>query len=595
MTSQSVFNQSDRNLYNQQLSDYYSALANAPREKVEGLSQADEAQNEILEEFLRAGTANLIDKGIHNVKDLVNKGIKKVAKKGVEAGKEYGKRGLREVALRAGVPEETVEDLLEGRLEGVKTTEQALNYIKRKAQEAGSKAVAEARDATGDVSESVINMGERVADESARARGIADGALNEGEERIGNIASRRSEFHFNPVGGEDEARGVGFFNRMGRRFGGNQLREGASVNLLEQTPREISRTYVDPFTGSKVDLSAKYRAPGIGEDIEGLTDAVDAPQLNPRVISGIKPLRVDPRSVGELLSKENNIARQIADNTMTKNKVSQDLVFQKADELGKDYGRYIPRIEESATKKATESLADIASRKAVQDVKPGYRVLADLTRNASSEQPLPISILPDLDKLDRFTPGANPLPNETAPVAVSKNPTIMDEESHLMDRSSIGTQDTYAPVNEFSNPAFMMDVPSEAGKMDDEVADVNLVNPFKDDEVEDKINDGLEEGEAGDNPVNEDFDEAQKAPKALKEPSIKTGEKVGEDVAEDVGEGVAEGAEVAEAGGLDPVADIVGLGLALGSIFGGVFGQKHESVSAPPVPNYSNPSVPVGI
>ncbi len=621
MTSQSYYNQQDRQLYNNQLSDYFSALASVPKTPIDELSRKDEQDNEILRELSIAGSGKLLDEGVHGVQNLVARGIKKVGQKGLELGKEYGKQAVAKLAERAGIPEQTVRDMLDGKLDGVKTAQQAVDYIKNKAQELGSAKVAELRGATDSVTDAMKEEREKVADTVARGMGAGDGALNNAQDRLQSVLDRKSQFDFQPLPDADvEREGASFFSRMGQLFGGKPVRP-AGVPLTNQAPRPTEYSFNNPFTGEKVDLTPKVNLPDVadittdaGRSIPGMTGATDAPQLPPRAT--LERFRVLPGRAGDI-RPDNLTTAQLRTRELLENEDRyQRAVAQKAQELGTEFGKFKAPVEPANTAKANIDLPDIAQLKAT-DSKPGYRVLADVLKQNGSE-----ANLPGIDELNRKAiqqasdvarPAPGTLPDvglegearENLPVTVSKKrPTTLTK---LVDRSEdIARQDTSLPSvgptlaenKEIANPAFGLD-------LDDEDISAGVGNPFADKDVQSRVEKRFVEGYGPDKPPTVPTQPAQPKPldvaKEEEDVEEKEGAEKGAEEGEDIGklikEGVAEGGEedVASGGPEDLFGDVVGVGIALGTIFGGIFGQKHETTAPPPMPNFSNPSVPVGI
>jgi len=643
MTSQSYYNQSDRQIYNNQLSDYFSALQSARTTDLPELSTKDEEDNEILRELSLAGAGKLLDEGVHGVQNLVARGIKKVGQKGLELGKEYGKQAVTKLAERAGLPEQTVRDMLDGKLDGVKTVNQAVDYIKNKAQELASQRVAELRGATGSVTDAIREEGEKVADTVARGMGAGDGALNIAQDRLQSVLDRRGDFDFQPVQDANiEREGTSFFSRMGQLFGGKPVRL-AGVPLPNQAPRPTEYSFNDAFTGETVDLTPKVKLPDLadittdaGRSIEGLTGATDAPQLAPRTV--LQRFRVLPGRAGPIRPPNLTIAQLRTREMLDNEDRYQQLVAQRAEELGAQFGKFQAPVEPSNVAKADIDLPAIAQLKAT-DNKPGYRVLADVLKQNAAEAQLPgidelnrraIQQASDIARPDVDLPdvGLEGEAREGLPVTVpKKRPTTFSrltdntEDLTRQDSSLPSVGPTLAQNQETLNPVFGLD-------LDDTDILPGISNPFADKDVQDRVEKRFVEGYGPDRVVllpdekpDEQPDEQPEAPpdsqpeappapkpldvareeKDFEEKEGAKGAEEGEEDEEDVGKliekGVAEGgeADVESGGPEDLFGDAIGVGIALGTIFGGVFGQKHATTAPPPMPNFSNPSVPVGI
>lgn len=623
MTSQSAYTQQDRQLYNNQLSDYFSALAGTPLKDPE-LSKADETNNEILNELTFAGATNLIDEGVQGAKDMVKSGIKKVKQKGLEIGKEYGKQAVSKLAERAGIPEETVRDMLDGKLDGVKTVSQAVDYIKNKAQTLGSQKVAELRDASGAVSDSVRAAGEDTADKVARAGGLADGALNNNADRLAAVTDFKSQFDFQklPDAQQDlERTGADFFTRIGNFFGGKKVTPAAATDLVNQAPREVDASFTDPFTGRKIDTSAKFRPP---EGADFGTDASDAlegiaagrtPQFNPTVGSGLERFKVLQGATTRYQPQLGQLEQRTRD-MLDKESAYQDAVSKRAEQLGSDFGKYTPRVQPTNTAKATASLTEIAEDKAGSAVAPGYKVLADVTKtNASELSVLEKSALGKLaaagsDLVDPLglalagTVGGGTAEQRARRVGVQAGQDAGTEAvSQLASKgvSALGSDSVDADeevqrlVDAFDAKARSArpvpdSAPSAAAADPDPAPAAAAAAPDTEDKDADAEEGEEEEGDDEKAPPPDD-----EAAEAAKAEAAEQGEKdTGGDIGKLVEKGLLEGGEETAEGGGDPIADIVGLGIALGTIFGGALGQKHAG-PPPPLPNFSNPSVPVGI
>ena len=592
MTSQSYYNQTDRGMYNQQLSDYFMALNQAPKNEIK-MSEADEQENEFLNELSLAGSQKLIDSGIHTAKDMVRAGIKKVGKTALDAGKKYAKQQIIQLGQKLNLPAETIEDLVEGRLDGVKTVNQALKYIQDKAQSEGSEAVAKVREVAGDITEKLKGVGEKVADESARARGVAEGALNQGDERINAVREQAGKYEFRPA--EDE-QARGFFNRMAQRFGGKRLTEGAGQNLVNQVPKNLEPEFTDPFTGEKVDLTAKHQLPdGWGNQNEDLGDmdgfTVADNQLQPKAISGFQ--RLVPQ-IGDappsIVQGERYKSPLDRDETQWQQEMKKWSQGARLDvDADADFSFQRPIQPSNIAKAGDIELDDLSNIKGVQQkvLKPGHRVLADALKNTTSE--VDPSELPSIDELVRAGYKDTTFPSNEE---LHGRQPVFDDLDEFGDPSQLSLQQPRSLIQEAINE------PLEPQRVVDEPPPV-APEPPKPEEDEPAF-----EPERPAPPEEEDEPKPEEEPpKPLPEEEEveKAGAKAGEKVAEDTGEtllkGLGKGAEeIAETGGAeDPLGDAIGVGLALASIFGGVFGKKHATESAPPMPNFSNPSVPIGI
>jgi hypothetical protein len=635
MTSQSVYNQTDRNIYNNQLSDYFSALANARADDVAELSKKDEQDNEILRELSIAGSGKLLDTGVHGVQNLVARGVQKVGQKGLELGKEYGKQAVSKLAERAGIPEQTVRDMLDGKLDSVKTVNQAIDYIKNKAQELGSAKVAELRGATGSVTDAMRGEGEGVADTVARAMGAGDGALNNAQDRLSSVLDRASQFNFQPLPDVNaEKEGADFFSRMGQMFGGKPVRP-AGVPLTQQAPKPVQYDFTDPFTGKSVDLRPKVNLPDsadittdAGRSIDGLTSATDASQLAPRAT--LERFRVLPGRTGAIRPDNLTTAQLRTRELLDNENLYQEAVAQKAQDLGTQFGSFKPPTRPTNAVKAdinTANLPDLEALKAVDgaNTAPGYQVLADVLKQSGSELNVPgidelnkkaILQASDIARPDVRLPdvGLEGETRENLPSYVSKKrPTTLTrltdntEDLARQDSSLPSVGPTLAQNQETLNPVFGLG-------LDDTEISSGISNPFADKGVQDIVEKRFVEGYGPDKAQLAQITEpdtrplipepdAPPSPKPLdvakEEADVEAkegAEKGGEDLGELIEKGLAEGGEedVASGGPEDLLGDTIGTAVALGTIFGGIFGQKGEP-APPPLPNFSNPSVPVGI
>jgi hypothetical protein len=167
------------------------------------------------------------------------------------------------------------------------------------------------------------------------------------------------------------------------------------------------------------------------------------------------------------------------------------------------------------------------------------------------------------------------------PVTVAKKrPTtltrLINDNEYLNQFDSSSAVPTLAESREVANPVFSMNID------DEEEADKGVSNPLDKPPTQPESPKPLDVAKE-----EEEVEEKEGAEKGAEE---------GEDIGKLIKEGVAEGGEedVASGGPEDLFGDVVGVGIALGTIFGGIFGQKHGP-APPPMPNFSNPSVPVGI
>lgn len=189
MSSLSTQTEMSNRAYENALQNYYAGLAEGPGRDLDK-EMRDQQANELLDAFTAPIGAHFIDSGLENVKDYVNSGIKKAVQRGTDLGKQAAKEAVRAAAQRAGISEEATEDLLNGKMDAIKTVGQALDYIKEKAGEAGSEAVARLRGAQGQITDAVKTAGDNAADAAAKARGGAQGALDEGSDLLDQITGR---------------------------------------------------------------------------------------------------------------------------------------------------------------------------------------------------------------------------------------------------------------------------------------------------------------------------------------------------------------------------------------------------------------------
>lgn len=189
MSSLSTQTEMSNRAYENALQNYYAGLAEGPGRDLDK-EMRDQQANELLDAFTAPIGAHFIDSGLENVKDYVNDGIKKAVQRGTDLGKQAAKKAVRAAAEKAGISEEATEDLLNGKMDAIKTVGQALDYIKEKASEAGSEAVARARGVGGQITNAVKTAGDNAADAAAKARGGAQGALDEGGDALDAITQR---------------------------------------------------------------------------------------------------------------------------------------------------------------------------------------------------------------------------------------------------------------------------------------------------------------------------------------------------------------------------------------------------------------------
>ena len=675
MSSLSTQTEMSNRAYENALQNYYAGLAEGPSRDLDK-EMRDQQSNELLDAFTAPIGAHFIDSGLENVKDYVNTGVKKAVQRGVDLGKAGAKKAVKAAAERAGISEETVDDLLSGKMDAVKTVGQALDYIKSKAAEAGAEAAARARGASGQITDAVRNAGDQAAQAAAQARGGAEGALDEGGDLLDQItagatarddltrsfvpdpanlvpesafsegAAPRSAFAQlqSQLAAEDTGESVfaqlqsqlpseegrkeatSFFGRL---FGAAKpVNPQADRPLYLQPPPELNATFNDAFTGKEIDLTPKKTLPdGWGtEDTEGaddfLTNASDAAQKlvdRPGMARRLERFRVldglgeDGIAGRRQVTVQGERAERSIKNLDGIFAYQRD-VDRQAQELGSELGRFQPVIQpKSNLARATASVDDIARDLAERNAKllaPGHSVLADVLKGATTGEPKtaaalpqivpqaigePIDALPDLPEVT-----IQALRNETGPVTEAKNPTSEADEIF----------DTYGlpPVPE-DRPPYVppQDTAPSAAAAPDTDPEINVVNPFDDEDVQKKINEGFNEGEAGDDPLGiseenagklfEDDDpeetdvvqpdqpkpDATEAPKADKP-----------DIGKEIEEGLEKEAPEEELGAdFGPLGDLVDLGLAAGTILGAVFGQKHDTPAPPP--NLSNPAAPIGI
>ncbi len=675
MSSLSTQTEMSNRAYENALQNYYAGLAEGPDRDL-NKEMRDQQSNELLDAFTAPIGAHFIDSGLENVKDYVNSGVKKAVQRGVDLGKAGAKKAVRAAAEKAGISEETVEDLLNGKMDAVKTVGQALDYIKGKAAEAGAEAAARARGVSGQVTDAVKTAGDNAADAAAKARGGAEGALDEGGDLLDKItagatarddltksfvpdpanlvpesafsegAAPRSAFAQlqSQLPTEDAGESVfaklqsqlpseegrkeatSFFSRL---FGSAKpVNPQADKPLYLQEPPELNATFNDAFTGKELDLTPKKTLPdGWGtEDTEGaddfLTNASDAAQKlvdRPRMARRLERFRVldGLGEDGTAGRRQVMVTGEKAEKTI-KNLdgifAYQKDVDRQAKELGSELGRFQPVIQpKSNLAKATASVDDIASDLAERNAKtlaPAHRVLADVLKGATTGEPKTVGALPNvtpqaigepIDALPDVSDVAiTALRNETAPVGVPKNPISTGDEYF----------DLYGlpPVPD-DLPSYVppQDTPAAAAAAPDTDPEIKVVNPFDDEDVQKKINEGFNEGEAGDDPLGISEEDAAKLfepddpeetdvvqPDQPKPDATEAPKAEKPDVGKEIEEGLEKEAPEEELGAdFGPVGDLVDLGLAAGTILGAVFGQKHDTPAPPP--NLSNPAAPIGI
>lgn len=707
MSSLSTQTEMSNRAYENALQNYYAGLAEGPGRDLDK-EMRDQQSNELLDAFTAPIGAHFIDSGLENVKDYVNSGVKKAVQRGVDLGKAGAKKAVRAAAEKAGISEETVDDLLSGKMDAVKTVGQALDYIKSKAAEAGAEAAARARGASGQITDAVRDAGNQAAQAAAQARGGAEGALDEGGDLLDQITARAAardilpatlgappvpptaaqladigavepprvlepgDVGYDPTSfvpdpdnlvpesafregaaprsafaalqaqlpAEEGESGPSVFAQLqsqlpseegrkeatsffGRLFGAAKpVNPQADRPLYLQEPAELNATFNDAFTGKEIDLTPKFQVPDgwTVEPVEGaddfLTGARDTAQKlvnRPgarglerfRVLSGLGEDGINGRR--QVTAQGENVEKSIKN--LDGIFAYQRDVERQAQELGSELGRFQPVIQpKSNLARATASVDDIASDLAERNARtlaPAHRVLADVLKGATTGEPKtaaalpqitpeaigkPIDTLPDLPDIT-----VQALRNESGPVTEAKNPT--SEADEIFDYGLPAVPDDRPPY---------VPPPSPAPAPEDD-PEINVINPFDDEDVQKKINEGFNEGEAGDDPLGiseedagklfgdddpEDTDvvqpdqpkpDAAEAPKAEKPDLGK------------VIEGDLEKEAPEEELGADfgPVGDLVDLGLAAGTILGAVFGQKHEAPA--PMPNLSNPAAPIGI
>jgi len=659
MSSLSTQTEMSNRAYENALQNYYAGLAEGPSRDL-GKEMRDQQSNELLDAFTAPIGAHFMDSGLENVKDYVNNSVKKAVQRGVDLGKAGAKKAVRAAAERAGISEETVEDLLSGKMDAVKTVGQALDYIKGKAAEAGAEAAARARGVSGQVTDAVKNAGDQAAQAAAQARGGAEGALDQGGDLLDQItaaATARDDLarsfvpdpatlvpesafaeEATPQGAfaalqsrlPAEDAGQSVFSQLqsqlpsgegrkeatslfGKLFGSAKgVNPQADKPLYLQEPPELNATFNDPFTGKEIDLTPKKTLPdGWGtEDTEGaddfLTNASDAAQklvdrpgmarklerfkvlngLGEDGIAGRRQVNVQGERVERSIKNLDGIFAYQKD------------VDSQAKELGSELGRFKPVIQsKSNLAKATASVDDIASDLAERNAQllaPGHSVLADVLKGATTGEPKTAAALPQIvpeaigEPIDALPdlPGitVQALRNETAPVGVPKNP--------------ISTGDEYFDLYGLPPIPDWLQTPSTAPSA--AAAAPDPVNPVEDDEIKQKVNEGFNEGEAGDDPLAtseavDDPEETDVVQPDQPKPDAADAPKADKpDVGKEIEEGLEKEAPEEEIGAdFGPVGDLVDLGLAAGTILGAVFGQKHESPVAPP--NLSNPAAPIGI
>lgn len=673
MSSLSTQTEMSNRAYENALQNYYAGLAEGPGRDLDK-EMREQQTNELLDAFTAPIGAHFIDSGLENVKDYVNNGIKKAVQRGTDLGKQAAKQAVRAAAERAGISEEATEDLLNGKMDAIKTVGQALDYIKEKASEAGSEAVARLRGAQGQITDAVRNAGDNAADAAAKARGGAQGVLDEGGDLLDQITARTtarddlarsfvpdpanlvpdSAFEDTPTpqgafaalqaqASREEAPSV--FEQLqrqlpsdegrkeatsffGRLFGSAKpVNPQAQLPLYLQPPPELNATFNDAFTGKEIDLTPKKTLPdGWGtEDTEGaddfLTNASDAAQKlvdRPNMRNRLERFRVLDGLGEDGIAGRRNV--QVQGKRVEQSIKNLDGIFayqkdveRQAKELGSDLGRFKPVVQPSPIQKLTASIDDVAEQaatKARAGLKPAHTVLADVLKGATTGEPKttgalpqivpqaigePIDALPDLPEVT-----IQALRNETGPVTEAKNPTSEADEIF----------DTYGL------PPTPSSAPNAAAAVPDTDPAINVINPFDDEDVQKKINEGFNEGEAGDDPVGiseEDaatlFDDPEKVDVVNdavndneEQPAAAEADKPDAPPAKadkpDIGkviEGDLEKEAPEEEIGADfgPLGDLVDLGLAAGTILGAVFGQQHDK--PPPPPNLSNPTAPIGI
>jgi len=617
MSSLSTQTEMSNRQYENALQNYYAGLAEGPRRDVKK-EMENERSNELLDLVTAPIAAHFIDSGLENVKTYVNAGIKRAVAKGTDVGKQAVKSGIKAAAEKAGIAPETVSDLLEGKMDMLKTAGQAAQYVKDKAVEAGTDALARAGGSGmfgggfGPAPE-----GDDVASAASKARGLGSQLVDEQGSRLEELAK---SLPVPDVSDLAETKSRGFLSRL---LGNSKpLNPQADKEIFMNPIQPSDFEYASPFTGEKLNIADKFKPPSAAafdEDASGavdfLTNATNSQKLVNRGRQ-LEKFRVLNGAVGE----DGTQARrgvQVAGKRVDQTLKNLDNVFSykdQAEKLPNDLFTYKPPVQPSALEKATGSLDDVAEQAASKvraGLEPSYRVLADVLKGATTGEPKPNPALPDLERLKQIptnvAPDALPdLPDvnnlisgivrdESAPFTEAKNPSVYDDT--FFDRSNLNTFDTAKTGStEIQNPVFNPDdVPNK--ELDPE-AESNLVNPFLEPNPPPKYN--VEGVGANQNPnpepeVNDDDEMIGKAgqqsgqniPKPVP-PSEedKLGSTIGKALEKEAPEEIA-GAD------FGPLGDIVDLGLAAGTILGAVFGQKHADAPAPL--NFSNPTAPIGI
>lgn len=605
MTSLSGTTSMDNQLYNNQLAEYFASRAQAPTRDLKK-EMEDQQQNELLDAFTAPVAAHFIDSGLENVKDYVKQGFKKAVNKGVETGKDAVKSGVKQIAKRAGISEETADDLLSGRLNMTKSVSQATDYIKQKASQAAADATAQARSATGQITDQALKAGEDARSAAAQARGLASNAVQSGEDALADTSKAVQS-----TTGEKSAMSRFLDRAMGR----NPTADSASKPLWEQSAKDLSSEFTDPFTGKTLDMKPKFSAPAEAlfdpdEDLsvanEGLTNATNVQKLGARAGSQLEKFKVlqsETQNLGELGRKNVLVQGDEPEEAIGRlNKVFQYQkdVAQQAKDLGSDLGKFTGRVQPSAVAKASASLDDVATQaesKVTSGLKPSYRLLADMFKNASSEEPVSADLASGLEELK----GAGEMgrPSTFAKtIQQGKNALRSVIDSFGDSRASTGTvADNLG--REFMNPAFNPDDPAFDTEQEmkstpddpDNVEGSGANKPPADSVGQPQATeDGQLVGKAG-----EESGQILDTEENVENATQKVAQE-GENVGKAVVKGLAEGGELdAELGGPeDPLGDLFSLGMAAATILPAVLGQKHDT-SAPPPPNLTNPGVPLGI